>query len=281
MPYLRHHLNEFLRLSCHWEWHIVEGIARLENDTSWSLSNGGTIPKHLVKNGLSVDGTSEYLDQIKEKHPSKIYLYRKKNGLMWGGKIEMIRAAFENAERPCLAWQIDSDELWTANQIESVMEAFIQQPKKTAAWFWCNYYVGPDIKVTTRNCYSQNPGVEWLRVWKYRPGDEWQSHEPPLLVRNNWRGRGMNVARINPLTHEETERMGAVFNHAAYATSEQVEFKENYYGYRGALAAWRSLQSNLPSRGEHPLSDYLPWVKDNTRVSRVKPTIPEDKHDKR
>lgn len=275
MPYLRHHVKEFSRLSCDWEWHVVEGVARLENDTSWSVSNGGCIPEKLVRNGLSVDGTSEYLDQIKDEHPCNVFLYRKKHGQMWGGKVEMIRAAFGNAKRPCLAWQIDSDELWTANKIESVRKAFIQQPRKTAAWFWCNYYVGSDIKVTTRNCYSQNPDVEWLRVWNYRPGDAWQSHEPPVLVRRNWRGKELNVARINPLTHEETEKMGAIFDHLAYTTDDQLKFKEVYYGYRGALAAWRRLQTELPECGEHKLAQYLPWVKDDTRISRFKPLGPK------
>jgi hypothetical protein len=269
MPYLRHHLNELSQLSCNWEWHVVEGVARLENDTGWSVANGGSIPNELVRNGLSTDGTSEYLDRIKEEHANNVFLYRKKNGLMWAGKIEMIRAAFETAAQPCLAWQIDSDELWTAAQIESVKGAFMRHPKKTAAWFWCNYYVGPDIRVTSRNCYSQNPNVEWLRVWNYRPSDKWQSHEPPLLVRRTWRGYEMDVARMNPFSHAETEKMGAVFDHHAYTTDLQLKFKEGYYGYRGALAAWRRMQTELPQSGEHRLAEYLPWVKDDTKVARV------------
>jgi hypothetical protein len=46
-----------------------------------------------------------------------------------------------------------------------------------------------------------------------------------------------------------------------------VEFKENFYGYDGALAKWRMLQQN--NRYPCMLRDFLPWVKDNTTVDRI------------
>jgi glycosyltransferase involved in cell wall biosynthesis len=90
----------------------------------------------------------------------------------------------------------------------------------------------------------------------------WAAHEPPVLVD----AANRNVAQIDPLRHDETERAGLVFQHYAYATLPQVRFKQTYYGYRGAVAGWAELQfAPLPCR----LADYFQWVRDETRVDRA------------
>jgi len=95
----------------------------------------------------------------------------------------MVSAPLHNLDMPCLLWQIDSDELWRTDQITAVRRLFLEQPQRSAAFFWCDYFVGPDAVVVTRYNYTQDTRYEWLRVWRYRPGDRWRSHEPPTLVR--------------------------------------------------------------------------------------------------
>jgi hypothetical protein len=47
---------------------------------------------------------------------------------------------------------------------------------------------------------------------------------------------------------------------------EQVAFKENFYGYVGALSKWEKLQNN----DSFPcfLRNYLPWVQDGAIVDK-------------
>ncbi len=60
------------------------------------------------------------------------------------------------------------------------------------------------------------------------------------------------------MSQSATAQLGLVFDHFAYADRSQVEFKERYYGYEGATAAWDQLQQ---MRGPVDLCGVLPWVK--------------------
>ena len=60
-----------------------------------------------------------------------------------------------------------------------------------------------------------------------------------------------------------------MFDHYAYAFREQVEMKEQYYGYRGAVKQWERLQANQ----EWPvkeLRDFLPWVDRGVTADKVR-----------
>ncbi|NBR70658.1 MAG: glycosyltransferase [Proteobacteria bacterium] len=267
MPFLRHHHQVFVRLKIPWQWHVVEGLADLRHDTAWSLENGGRLPKGRRRKTWSRDGTTPYLDELRRREPKKIHIYRKPKEELWHGKVEMIRAPLASIQEECLLWEIDADECWTPGQIEAVVDLFEKQPRRTAAFFWCNFFVGPEAVVSSRYGYSQNPNVEWLRVWRYRPGDFWVSHEPPRLMRPRPGRSAVDVAQIHPFLHAETEAVGAVFDHLAYATRAQLKFKEQYYGYRGATRGWLRLQKSLPRNSPLRLSDYFPWVRDATCVS--------------
>jgi len=271
MPFIKHHIQEFEKTKLDWHWHIVEGLADLKHDTAWSISTGGEITEGQRKNNLSKDGTSEYISSLKKEYPNNITVYRKENALLWDGKIEMIMAPLNNIKDTCLLWQIDCDEHWNFQQIRNVYYRFAENEEKTAAWFWCNYYVGNNIRISTRNCYSQNPNQEWLRVWKFHPGDNWTAHEPPVLIGERDRKK-VDIGRHNPFMHDEMENIGAVFEHYAYVAPEQLKFKETYYGYKGALAQWQKLQEDIESRKEVRLGDYLSWVKDNTTAKKTKKT---------
>jgi glycosyltransferase involved in cell wall biosynthesis len=67
--------------------------------------------------------------------------------------------------------------------------------------------------------------------------------------------------------HDESEEIGAVFQHFAYATEEQVRFKESYYAHHGALDGWRRLRRAVKTgNGPVRLADFFPWVEDDTLV---------------
>ena len=265
-PFIRYHIDLFKQLKTNWHWHIVEGVADLKHDTSWSLSTGGKISDEFHRNGLSMDGTSEYLDRLKEKHPEKVTIYRKKDGSFWDGKLEMVNAPLINIQNQCLLWQIDSDELWTLEQIQGMLQLFEKHPEKSAAFFHCHFFVGPDLLTLTPEAYSHHNSYEWLRVWNFKPGMRWVSHEPPLLAElhdNRWH----DVAKLNPFSQNDTAKKNLVFTHFAYALESQVKFKEVYYGYKGAVRQWQILQQAK----QFPvyLRNYFSWVKDAAQVARV------------
>jgi len=265
-PFIRHHIDVFKKLAFPWRWHVIEGVAALNHDTAWSRHNGGTISPEFHRRGLSVDGTTAYLDALAQSFPQNTSIYRKPDGAFWDGKIEMVRAPLARITEHCLLWQIDADEMWTAEQICEARELFRAHTDKTVAYFYCHYFVGEDLVTTTRDTYGNHTRYEWLRVWRYRPGFQWLTHEPPRLCQQTESGKWTDVASINPFLHAETEARNLVFQHYAYATEDQVRFKETYYGYRGAVNHWKKLQSTetLPLR----LDSFFPWVKDGTLVDR-------------
>lgn len=264
-PFIRHHIEVFRQLPFKWHWHIVEGVADLKHDTAWSLQFGGRITDEIHQNGLSNDGTTEYLNELKEQYSENITIYRKPNGVFWDGKLEMINAPLLNINEECLLWQVDADELWTMEQICTMRSLFLQHPDKTSAYFLCHYFVGENLVITTRDTYGNNTSYEWLRTWRFKPGFCWISHEPPRLCQQTQNGRWIDVATMNPFVHKETEAQNLIFQHYAYTLEKQLLFKEVYYGYRNALELWEELQreSNFPVG----LNSYFTWVNDSAQVN--------------
>ncbi|MBF0226225.1 MAG: glycosyltransferase family 4 protein, partial [Desulfobacterales bacterium] len=265
-PFIQYHIEELKKLPFKWHWHIIEGVAELKHDTSWSLRAGGHVSDKFHKNGVSIDGTYEYLNELSRLYPENITIYRKTNGEFWDGKREMVNAPLVNINEECLLWQIDADELWLSEQICNMRQMFLSQPDKTSAFFWCWYFVGDNLVISSRNCYTQNPKQEWQRVWKFKPGIMiWATHEPPQLAEKLNNGQWRNVGFVNPFSHNETEKQDLIFQHFGYVTIEQLKFKESYYGYKDAVLQWQSLQNEK----EFPvlLSNHFGWVNDRTMVN--------------
>lgn len=247
-PWVSFQYPVFRTLPFSWEWYVMEGVARNVHDSKWCKK----IPARL-----SNDGTSEYLDSI--NFDKRVHIYRKK---LWQGKVEMVNAPLGNIKEPCLLWEIDGDEIWTAEQIIRMRSMFMREPERTSAQFFCRYFVGPDIVTTTRGTYG-NRDYDWHRVWRYTPGQKFATHEPPVLV--GPKGETLPDRRF---TQQETADAGLVFDHYAYALQKTVEFKQLYYtGCENAVESWKLLQINTVWPGF--LKNYFSWVKDNTRVARL------------
>lgn len=243
MPQIRWHLPAFNRLrGLKWTWHIAEGAAANVRDTSWCKAQAAR---------LSRDGTSEYLNAL-AIHP-RIKLYRKQ---LWNGKTEMFNTMLANINEPCILLQMDADEVWTEKELAALVEMFEARKDADHARFYCTYYVGQNIIITSKDTYG-NKAEEWLRAWRFTPGMKFETHEPPRLIGAESRG----------VDRDFTAASGMVFEHYAYAFEAQVAYKEKFYGYPNALAHWRRLQQNTkwPTR----LRDWLPWVKDNAIADQL------------
>lgn len=243
-PWIERHLAEFEKLTCDWTWHIREGQAANVNCTRWCK---------MLKPSLSGDGTHEYLKSI-SKHP-RVKAFSQS---WWsGGKVQMFNDMLKFIEEPCVLMEVDSDECWTAEQLETIVSLFSNRPEVDHMRFFCRYFVGPDIITTTPDAYGNNSG-EWLRAWRFQPGMRFAKHEPPVLPGADQCG----------LDRDETWLKGLVFDHFAYATEAQLRYKEKFYGYKDAVAHWKRLQANTV----WPVEDlrlFLPWVGVNVRAEKL------------
>lgn len=158
-----------------WEWHIVEGVAVGRADHR-SPYHRKPIPDQFYDQdtGLSVDGTTQYLDSIRDVGAERVYIHRRcaeqtsgetadgsvpdtatngtshrkgesrggehvcyttageETSYFWRDKIEMVNAAVFSMKRECLLVQIDSDELWTADQLIEIRDMFLQEREQAA-----------------------------------------------------------------------------------------------------------------------------------------------------
>lgn len=252
LPWIANHYPMMRSLPFEWEWHVVEGVAENRHCTSWVKK---------ISPRISQDGTTQYLNSL--KFDPRVHVYQKP---IWNGKIEMVNAPLMDLKEPVLLWQIDSDEIWKAIQIDRCRMMFIKHQEKNSAFFWCRYFVGPDKVITTRNGFGNHPAYEWQRVWKIKPGMMFKTHEPPEIG-------GLN---LNPFTHDETEVRGLVFDHMAYVTRQQVEFKEKYYAgennpnaknYSGLTNRWEKFQRE--TIWPRKLKEVMPWAEQNCMVDNV------------
>lgn len=253
LPWIATHHAMLCQLKVPWQWIVVEGVANAVADTHWC---------QRMNPRLSADGTTEYLDGLESaEHRVKIL-----RAPLWPGKAAMCNAALSQIKATQLVWQIDSDEVWTAAKIEAVYKLFEQHPAYNSAYFWCRYFVGPDIAILNRDCYGNHPAYEWKRVWRWRSGLRFATHEPPVLA----------GVQDRPMPHSLTESVGAVFDHFAYATEAAVRFKQFYYGsennavgklYANAIDGWWAMQRN--EKWPTQLKTFMPWVDDKAIVARI------------
>lgn len=237
-PWIQRILPELIKLNILWRWRIVEGVADPVGCTSWCRP----VPARWHERGRSIDGTAAYLDGIRN-FPGVTVL---RSATPYQGKLHMIREAL-GAEEHDVVVQLDADELFTATQLETIHGKLMWETAGTFMRFPCDFYVGPSKKIVTRGGYGSMP-YEWIRAWRWGPGVQFESHEPPSL---NVSGR-----EIPPGV---CESLGLRMDHRAYATQAQAEFKEDYYGYAGLTDGWRRLQK---TSGPVRLSDYFPQVRD-------------------
>jgi len=235
MPFLPMHLANFNRLpeSVDWHWSVAEGAAMSIACTRWCRAQS---PR------LSKDGTTEFLRTLKG-HP-RVTVHQRP---MWFGKVEMVNTCLQDFTRPGIVLEVDADEIWLPNQLMLLMDLFTAFPEIGSAHFFCRYFVGHNIIITTKDSYGNRP-TEWARCWRWTPKLRAISHEPPI----------MDGLTGTCASREHTQSLGLVFDHLSWVYERQAESKGSFYGYREAVKGWRRLQANKVWPCE--LNQFLPWV---------------------
>lgn len=251
MPWLPLHIQEFEKLSCDWTYHIAHGASANVGSTRWCQPQA---PR------LSRDGSSEFINGLL-KHPN-VKIHQRQ---LWkGGKDEMFRTALAKIDEPCVLFMPDVDEIFTAAQIEKIVSIFNGKPEIMRAHFRCRYFLGRNIVSTSENGYGNRRG-EFLRAFRWNPDMTFDAHEPVIISGN----RGQYMSR------EETQAMGIVFDHFAWALESQVLAKQKFYGYAGAVDNWKRLQENR-SWPVKNLKEFLPWVGDGASADLFSNVYPKE-----
>lgn len=233
------------------KWYIIEGVSLPVNDTNWCQ----VIPsKYYNSNYLSIDGTTEFIDSLQAQYPDKVHIIRKNTP--WQGKVEMCNSFIDNISN-CVLMEFDVDEIWNKNTLTDVLQYAINMNNCDGMLFDCDFFVGNDIILSKCGGYADS-SYEWLRLWKINKKTKWISHEPPRL-------QGLKYFKSKQFTKSKSW----TFKHYAYTTREQLQFKEDFYGYKNAYNSWLQLQhidtQNFPLLAR----DYLPWIKDNTKLIKI------------
>jgi hypothetical protein len=188
------------------KWIIVEGASKSTHCTGWCRE----MPEGFATlKGNSVDGTTELLKDIQSTNKNvDLYLA---NG-MWDGKISMFNHGLTHSNPDDgFLWQIDIDEYWEENQIQNA-ETLVNNMGADCALFLCDYLLSPNIIV--RGTWGEGQEGNYKRLWKYKKGLLFVSHEPPKLQNES------------ACVHWKfTPR----FKHLAYYYESDVIFKSRWY----------------------------------------------------
>lgn len=222
-----HHNNYYSFLQENFDlWVIAEGVAKNNGSTSWC--NIPTTSFH--KNFLSIDGSTEFLDELEKKY-NNIKIVRS-NQQFWNSKDEQVNACIQEILKHTnnsMLWQIDIDEQWTLEKIIQAEKELKEKKGKTGC-FLSNYFIGPNQQVF--GVWGEGIKTPYRRLWDWN-GEEFLTHEPPTLKGKN--GPGFLL----------TPR----FNHYAYYFKNDVKFKQLYYkGYEGLLERWENIQCNRTTK---------------------------------
>jgi hypothetical protein len=168
----------------------------------------------------------------------------------WGGKTEMINGALTAFKKDGILLQMDSDEIWTADQLRRLDALFAANPETFTVKVAMDYMLGPNVISTSSNGYG-NRKDEWVRAWRYSCGLWMERHEPPVFNGN----RGEICER------DKSESILGRILHMAWVTPQQVAYKQRIYrgGYENAADNWEKLQKNK-SWPVGDLKQFLPWV---------------------
>ena len=255
-------------------WCICEGPSKLGGSTAWCKQ----IPNSYVRRNGSVDGTRTYLQALKtSNHYGNVSLSDialENEPYWWKSKDEMVNRCLEdakcliapgNSNEPHFLWQLDVDEQWTPEQMDTAEQELIASGGSCGC-FHADHYVGEHL--LARGTWGEgNDPVDPLRnayrrLWLW-DGRKFATHEPPVLEGGN----GKEVLLLQK--PDQPASVGPRFAHYAYFYEKDVAFKEQFYsGHEGLLSRWRALQARPKEDFPRPLSDLItgPWGKTKTEV---------------
>jgi len=232
---------------------FVEGAVQPTHCTNWCK----TIPAQYIKDGChSADNTLEMILEAEQNHENISVITQNK---LWDGKVEMCNAALKRLRdrhiyniklHDMFLWEWDSDEVWTAKQLDAA-EMELVEKKGDTGMFLCEYFVGPDIVAVGE--WGRGELLPYRRLHRWC-GQLYSKHEPPTLEGGN--GKEILLSQR--------------FVHNAWMYRKDVIFKSDFYSsHEGALQKWDQLQkcTDFPQPITALIGGY--WGTTKTQLHRL------------
>lgn len=247
-------------------WIVVEGAVDPINCTSWCKDIDD---KWLGLGGISSgDKTLDVLRWIGYDYDNLLYIMPP--GTKWKGKQEMIdtgiRAILEEHLRPDFIWQVDSDEYWEREDIESA-ENRLRESNAMSSTFLTDtvLHLGKDYWTQVFGSWGEGKDSNFRRLHIWKPNFRFVSHEPP---RSNIEGTD-----ITWISNPERPL------HLSYFYEEDVKFKSEFYDESHSMVyeGWQRIRDmakgNMPQLdisalfcGKKPVPMML-----NTVIRKMRP----------
>jgi hypothetical protein len=215
--------------------------------------------------GHSIDGTLDVLREFKarEDPEDKVQIITRDG--FWTEKDEQSQAYAARATGDYL-WQIDIDEFYRPEDIESIINLLRDLPEITQVnmeqhTFWGGFgYLVDGLHL--KQFYRGLKGVP--RIFKWGEGYSYLTHRPPTVAD----AAGRDLSKIRLISGRDLTRQGIYCYHYSMCFPNQIDRKMIYYSRTGwddhndveewAQTTFRSIQK--PLRVYHLDSD-LSWLK--------------------
>lgn len=168
-------------------------------------------------------------------------------------KISIVHGQYSEKDEQCKAymkhikddidyiWNLDSDELYTTDDIEKTIE-FLSEYKPTSVGVTsCSFYGGIDHHLTGFELARDN----FLRIFKYEPGSTWLTHRPPTIK------YPIEITAKHVDSETFYDMTGVAMRHYSYVFPTQVAKKVGYY--KDSVSKENCIDNYFEKV-------YLPWV---------------------
>ena len=218
--------------------------------------------------GHSRDGTLAVLRQFKQEEDpeNKVCIITAEDeGYptgFWPEKDEMSQAYALRATGNYL-WQIDVDEFYREQDMQTILDILGEDPTIKAATFQVLTFWG-GLKYRTDSDYLQGGAHYFHRLFAWGPGYKYLTHRPPTVIDE----QGRDLRQIRELTGKQLAHCGIYMYHYELLLPKQVLEKCEYYTGAGWTDALRNantwseecyFQLNQPFR-VHMVYQYISWL---------------------
>jgi hypothetical protein len=229
-PYIRYNLRALYPFAH--EIIVVEGACQASRNTA-------TADGHSQDHTLTILNNFRELEDPEDK--VKIVTAEDegfKNG-WWPEKDEMSQAYAKRATGNYL-WQVDSDEFYHSEDIQSVINMLQQDKKIKAISFKVKTFWG-GLDYITDGILLRRGAQDFHRLFAWQPGYKYVTHRPPTVIDEN----GRNLRTIKSISAEEMTKRGINLYHYSFVFPFQVKAKLDYHGLLSPLylkkrSAWAS-----------------------------------------
>ncbi|HPV30944.1 MAG TPA: glycosyltransferase family A protein, partial [Deltaproteobacteria bacterium] len=185
--------------------------------------------------GHSMDGTLKVLrnlQQTEDPEHKLVVVTAEEEGYsdgFWPGEKDEQSRAYANRATGDYLWQVDIDEFYRAEDIESILMLLENEPDITAVSFkQITFWGGLDYVVD--GWYLRSGADVCHRIFRWGPGYCYISHRPPTVVNE----KGQDLRTMKWVSGEALASKGIFLYHYSLLFPRQVKEKCSYYGN----AAW-------------------------------------------